>query len=97
MPHTTIEVHRPLQAVTRALLTTRSFDHVYRDGDEVRVQIGRACAVASWDAHEECTVVTVREPDRKATMASAVFARLAEMVDRFEIYKGTYGEACYRL
>jgi hypothetical protein len=97
MPVTTIEVHRPLRPVARSLLKDKRFDHVYRVGDIVRVQIGRASATAAWDPSDECTVVTVQEPDRKVSVASAIFARLAEHVDRFEIYKGPRGEVCYRL
>jgi len=94
---TTIEVHRPLSPVTRALLRTKSFDHVYRVGDAVHVQLGGAEATAVWDAADRCTVVTVQEPDRTNSVASAVFARLAELVDRFEIYRSPTGEVCYRL
>ena len=98
MPHlTTIEVHRPLVPVTRALLRTKNFDHVYRVGDAVHVQLEGAEATAVWDAADKCTVVTVQEPDRKNSVASAVFARLAELVGQFEIYKNPAGEVCYRL
>jgi hypothetical protein len=94
---TRIEVHRPLFPVARALLKTKAFDHVYRVGDIVRVQLGQASATAVWDAADKCTVVTVEEPDRRNTVAAAVFARLAELVEGFEIFQDPSGEVCYRL
>ena len=97
MPNlTTIEVHRAMQPVTRALRSIPRSTDIKQYRDVMRFKLGTASAIAIWSETDQCTVVTVHDPDEKDAGTSAVFASLASLADRFEMWRNPTGEFYFR-
>lgn len=98
MPNkTTIEVRGPRRDVIQALLSVEHAVDIRPQVERVAlVEIGLGFATAFWLEAEQRTVITVHDPDHTDTVASQVFARLAERAGRFEICHGRAREEDFR-
>ena len=86
---TTFEVHGPHDDAIEALLSVDEAVDVRPQVERVAlVEIGLGFATAFWVESDDRTVITVHDPDHTDSVASQVFARLAERAKRFEICQG---------
>ena len=98
MPNkTTIEVRGPHDRVLSTLLSVEHAVDIRPQVDRVAlVEIGLGFVTAFWVESDRRTVLIVHDPDHRDTVASQVFARLAEGAGRFEIRHGRRSDEDFR-